>query len=94
MEIWSILQPFGIFYGHWICFVDLWYVVPKQNLANLSLSCPPPIDGSEFMEIDGEEVPFVSTFLLFIISRGADGPPGTDSMNPIFGRNLQEKKLS
>ena len=27
------------------------------------------------IEIDGEEVPFVSTFQLFIISRGADGPP-------------------
>ena len=39
-----------------------------------SLSFPVP-DGSEFIEIDGEEVPFVSTFQLFIISRGADGPP-------------------
>jgi hypothetical protein len=33
-------------------------------------------DGSECIEIDGEEVPFVSTFQLFIVSRGADGPPG------------------
>ena len=33
------------------------------------------LDGTESIEVDGEEVPCVSTFQLFIISRGADGPP-------------------
>jgi hypothetical protein len=25
--IWSILQPFGIFYGHLVYFMDIWYIL-------------------------------------------------------------------
>jgi hypothetical protein len=38
---WSILQPFGIFYGHLVYFVVIWYIFTvlgcctKKNLATL-----------------------------------------------------------
>jgi hypothetical protein len=42
MDIWSILQPFGIFYGHLVNIVVIWYVFPvlvcsryQKNLATL-----------------------------------------------------------
>jgi hypothetical protein len=41
IDIWSILQSFGIFYGHWVYFVVIWYNFPvlvfctKKNLATL-----------------------------------------------------------
>jgi hypothetical protein len=27
-DIWSILQPFGLLYGHWVNFVIIWYFSP------------------------------------------------------------------
>jgi hypothetical protein len=44
MDIWSILQPFVIFYGHLVYFVVSWYIFPvlvcctKKNLATLQWS--------------------------------------------------------
>jgi hypothetical protein len=41
MTIWSILRPFGIFYGHLVYFAVIWYIFPvfvfctKKNLATL-----------------------------------------------------------
>jgi hypothetical protein len=41
MDIWSILQPFDIFYGHLVYFVVIWYIFPmliycsEKNLATL-----------------------------------------------------------
>jgi hypothetical protein len=41
MTIWSILRPIGIFYGHFVHFVVVWYIFPvlvcctKKNLATL-----------------------------------------------------------
>jgi hypothetical protein len=41
MAIWSILRPFGIFYGHSVYFMVIWYIFPvwvcctMKNLATL-----------------------------------------------------------
>jgi hypothetical protein len=41
MEIWSILQPFHMFYGHLVYFVVIWYLFPvlvyctKKTMATL-----------------------------------------------------------
>jgi hypothetical protein len=32
MEIWSILQPFGILYGHLLYFVVIWYIFPRFSM--------------------------------------------------------------
>jgi hypothetical protein len=29
MDIWSILRPFDIFYGHLVYFVVIWYIFPR-----------------------------------------------------------------
>jgi hypothetical protein len=39
MAIWSILRQFGLFYGHWVYFVLIWFLFPvlvfltRKNLA-------------------------------------------------------------
>jgi hypothetical protein len=44
MAVWSILQPFGIFCGHLVYFMVIWYIFPvlvccaKKNLATLLLT--------------------------------------------------------
>jgi hypothetical protein len=43
MDIWSILQPFDIFYDHLVLFVGIWYcfsrfgMLYQKNLATLAL---------------------------------------------------------
>jgi hypothetical protein len=32
MGIWSILQPFGILYGHLVYFVVIWYISPRFGM--------------------------------------------------------------
>jgi hypothetical protein len=45
MDIWSILQPFGILYGLLVYFMVIWYIFSRfgmfapKNLATLVLSC-------------------------------------------------------
>jgi hypothetical protein len=31
MAIWSILRPFGIFCGHLVHFIVIWYILPGAN---------------------------------------------------------------
>jgi hypothetical protein len=44
MTIWSILRPIGIFYGHLVYFLVVWYIFPvlvcctKKNLATLVIT--------------------------------------------------------
>jgi hypothetical protein len=32
MDIWSILLPFGILYGHLVYFVVIWYAFPRFGM--------------------------------------------------------------
>jgi hypothetical protein len=42
MDIWSILRPFGLFNGHLVYFLVIWYIFPRmgklyqENLATLA----------------------------------------------------------
>jgi hypothetical protein len=32
LALWSILQPFYIFYGHLVYFVVIWYIFPRSGI--------------------------------------------------------------
>jgi hypothetical protein len=32
LDIWSILRPFDIFYGHLVCFLVIWYIFPHFGI--------------------------------------------------------------
>jgi hypothetical protein len=32
MDIWSIFQPFGTFYGHLVQIVVIWYIFPRIGM--------------------------------------------------------------
>jgi hypothetical protein len=41
MAIWSILQPFGIFYDHLVQFVFIWYIFPGFGIMSQEKSGNP-----------------------------------------------------
>jgi hypothetical protein len=42
--IWSILQPFGLFYGHLVHFIVIWYICSRLGLLYQEKSGNPGTD--------------------------------------------------
>jgi hypothetical protein len=43
IDIWSVLRPFDIFYGHWVYFVVIWDVLQRIGKLYLEKSGNPAL---------------------------------------------------
>jgi hypothetical protein len=44
MAIWSILQPFGLFYSHWLYFIVIWYILSRFGMLYQEKSGNPGLE--------------------------------------------------